>query len=434
MNSLKNTVVIVLLLGVSYGVFQLVNAPEPNVANEKEPEEIEIIDEAPNETQIADNTPLPDASLRNELPLPDGGSTQLPPPLLDQTPKTEQKYPNGLSVAPDIPSQPKMGLPKMTDPPSNSLGSNSKGPAFSGPLDQGNFAPPSGSATKQQPFASTGDLKTVPQKSNQNLLADNTQNFPNNQGFQNSTQPQTKIVPTAQELESAWPKVRQMVSQRDFSSALKMLSRFYHTDLDQGQRVELLNWLDSLAGKVVYSNNFHIDGQAYLVRDGDTLQSLAQQWKVPQRLIYKINESVITNPDFLIAGTQLKKVQGPFRAEVAVGQKEMTMFVGEMYAGRFPLEFGNDQPITVGDYQVRRKSDRGQTYQDRSGQSVAAGSQFNPYGKYWIDLGNGLCIHSANTNDGRGCIRVRHNEVANVFDAADVFGILSENSQVTIRR
>ena len=145
-------------------------------------------------------------------------------------------------------------------------------------------------------------------------------------------------------------------------------------------------------------------------------------------------ESVITNPDFLIAGTQLKMIQGPFRAEIAYGKKEMTMFVGGMYAGRFPLDFGSDQPINVGEYRVQRKSDRGQVYVDRGGQSVAAGSQYNPYGRYWIDLGNGLCIHSANTNDGRGCIRVQYNEVANVFDAADVFGILSEKSQVTIRR
>ena len=424
MNSLKNTVVIVLLLGVSYGVFQLVNAPEPNIAKEQDPEEIEIIDDDSEETAGPEGQPLaaaPSNGFGAQLAPPKDAS-QLPPPLLDQP---KQEYPKGLaSDPPGVSEQPPMELPEMNAPLTGSNSKPDEKQVFSGPLDQNNFGSPAESSSSE-PFVSSNELQMVPKKSDQNLLS-------NNQKLQTQNVPPP--APGAQELENAWPKVREMVTRQNYTGALKELSRFYHSNLNQGQRVELLNWLDSLAGKVIYSNDFHLGDQPYVVRDGDSIESLAQKWNVPPRLIKKINESVIADPNFLIAGTQLKRVQGPFRAEVAVGKKEMTMYLGDLYAGRFQLEFGNDQPINVGRYQVLQKSSQGKIYQDRNGQSVAAGSQFNPYGRYWLDLGKGLCIHSANTQDGRGSIRVRDNEVANVFDAADVFGILSKNSEVTIRR
>ncbi|MCA9267703.1 MAG: L,D-transpeptidase, partial [Planctomycetales bacterium] len=60
------------------------------------------------------------------------------------------------------------------------------------------------------------------------------------------------------------------------------------------------------------------------------------------------------------------------------------------------------------------------------------GDEANPYGPYWIGLGNRLAIHGAATSPTRrestGSI------VVSPDDARDLFALLSEDSQVVIRR
>ena len=56
----------------------------------------------------------------------------------------------------------------------------------------------------------------------------------------------------------------------------------------------------------------------------------------------------------------------------------------------------------------------------------------NPYGKYWMDLGGNISIHTQAQetgigNAGLGSIKL------NAVDARDVYHILSAGSQVTIR-
>ena len=78
-----------------------------------------------------------------------------------------------------------------------------------------------------------------------------------------------------------------------------------------------------------------------------------------------------------------------------------------------------------------QEKQRGQTY-SANGQVIAAGDSQNPYGKYWIGLNGNASIHESNptagANDNLGSIRLASK------DAADVFGILSTGSQVTIQR
>ena len=42
MSSVKNAIVVVLLLGVSYGAFQVINAPDPTISDEVEALDIQI--------------------------------------------------------------------------------------------------------------------------------------------------------------------------------------------------------------------------------------------------------------------------------------------------------------------------------------------------------------------------------------------------------
>ena len=87
--------------------------------------------------------------------------------------------------------------------------------------------------------------------------------------------------------------------------------------------------------------------------------------------------------------------------------------------------------IEHGQFVVQQKQP-GKEYVDPSGQTIAAGATHNPYGAVWIELAGNLGIHEANPQGGnldrRGSIRLGSR------DAQDVFGILSQGSQVTITR
>jgi lipoprotein-anchoring transpeptidase ErfK/SrfK len=198
-------------------------------------------------------------------------------------------------------------------------------------------------------------------------------------------------------------------------------------DMSAEERTRLLDLLDPLAAKVVYSNE-HLIEPAYEVRRGDTLASIAQRYNVPWQLLANVNH--LDNPETLAPGTQLKVIPGPFRAEVDVNGKELTLFVGRLYAGRFPISVGNDPSPAAGEYRVNDKQP-GHAYYASDGRTIPAEDPHNPYGQIWIDLGGDVCIHGSagNTGDsGMGCISL------SPTDANDLFGILSQGSSVVIRR
>ncbi len=210
--------------------------------------------------------------------------------------------------------------------------------------------------------------------------------------------------------------------------ALVTLSLFYNTPALSGeQRSDLLARLDPLAREVIYSKR-HLLEQPHRVGKNETLIEIAAQYKVPWQLLANINH--VDDPVTILPGTELKVVRGPFRAEIDLVQKELTIFLDDLYAGRFPIGIGNDPPPKPGLFTVQDKQNQ-RTFYDAAGSPVPAGSPNNPYGNVWIDLGGQLCIHgspSTTSPSEKGCI-----SLAEDF-ASDLYGILSQGSSVTIRR
>jgi lipoprotein-anchoring transpeptidase ErfK/SrfK len=106
------------------------------------------------------------------------------------------------------------------------------------------------------------------------------------------------------------------------------------------------------------------------------------------------------------------------------------LFLGRYYAGRFAISIGNDPPAAAGDYSVLAK-EQGHEYVSADGIRIPARAADNPYGEWWLDLGNNVAIHGSPAaiprHGGRGCISL------NGDDAFDVFSILSIGSKVSIR-
>jgi hypothetical protein len=233
------------------------------------------------------------------------------------------------------------------------------------------------------------------------------------------------------DLQSAWPQVEKLSNEKKFRDALRLLSRYYRSnDLTGPQRQRLIPWLDSLAGKVIFSDEHHLQPMPYTVAN-ESLVDIGKRWRVPGQLIYNINRKKIPNPAVVPPGTQLKMVQGPFNAEIDTEQNVMTLFLDDLYAGRFRVRMGISGTPQPGSYQVLVKSAEGHNWRDAEGNDYPPGTSENGYGPDWIGLSGKLCIHAVgdSVSDGhRGCIGL------NAKDAKDVFAILTEGSNVKILR
>lgn len=233
---------------------------------------------------------------------------------------------------------------------------------------------------------------------------------------------------TLYSLKQDWQQAQQAVAGGKFVEALKLLSKYYnHPDLEPGDQNQVNRWLDALAGKVIYSNE-HLLAEPHKVSSQESLFDVAERCNVPWQLLQNINS--VRDPEVLVPGTTLKVVPGPFRATVDLARGELTLFLGEMYAGRFPFALGNEAP-QPGEYRIGDKR-RDRVYVGGDQRVINGADPDNPYGGWWLDLGREASIHGSpkTTSSGQtlGCISLSPQ------DAKDVYGILSLGSTVTIKR
>jgi hypothetical protein len=233
----------------------------------------------------------------------------------------------------------------------------------------------------------------------------------------------------SQAFQRAWRLANEHIAQAKYRDALATLTPFYGSpDLTAEENRRLLDLLDPLAGKVIYSTEHHLL-DPYAPRRGETLHDIAQQLDVPWQLLQNING--ISDPTILPPGTQLKVVRGPFRAEVNLEQSQLTLFVDALYAGRFDLAVANARSLIPGQYMVRSKEEW-KAYETPDGRRFPPRHPDNPYGQWYLHLAEDVSIHGSPTENpaapGLGCIRLSPR------DAEDVYGILSQGSKVEIRR
>lgn len=245
----------------------------------------------------------------------------------------------------------------------------------------------------------------------------------------NTTELETPIVAGANDFFDAWMSAREQVNNGELKAALKKLSAYQNNpSVSESHNQQLLSTLDYLAAEVIYSRNHHLQ-PAHLVKNGETIESIAHQFNVPATLLRNINGlRAEVQP---VTGDEIKVMQGPFRAEVSLDHNELTLFLDDMYAGRFAVKVGTSPAPRAGAFQIQAKQlDR--SFITTTGQVVPGGHEANPYGDFWLDLGGNLCIHgqpnvAVTAQLPVGCIQLGKQ------DAADMFGILSTGSKVIIR-
>jgi LysM repeat protein len=404
-NTLKSTAVILVLAGVLYGVYTALSTPEP------------LAPPAGMSRQDIDDLAPPDLDFSG-IGASDGLSTTLPGPSaalpLEQDNRSPALPPTDLGASNDSP-----GLV----PPG--VGSDGTKSIYSRPFENSTL-PADSTRTSYERL--DGDAS----KPDTSVPAG--PDSPEKLGASPSPQPGQPDAPsrtslTAHELRRDLVIAEELVLAEKYRSALTLLSPYAAaTDLGPSERSQLLAWLDALAAKVIYSHD-HLLEVPYVVQGEETLFSIGKRLNVSAELLQNING--VADPRIVLPGTRLKVVPGPFRAVANLSTSEVTMYLGDLYAGRFPFTLGNEPP-QPGLYEVQdRQPDK--TYYGPDGQTIAANDPTNPYGQCWIDLGTSASIHgsplsAAPGSQTLGCISLSPQ------DARDVFALLTRGSQVSIVR
>ncbi len=215
----------------------------------------------------------------------------------------------------------------------------------------------------------------------------------------------------------------------ELKEALGLLTDYYESpELGHSEMQDLVDLLDALTREVVYSQR-HLVEPPYTVKPTDTVASVAKEYRINPELLTSLNG--LGQARALVPGTQLKVVRGPINARISLERQELTLFMGDLYAGRFPVSLGSDPTPRPGIYKISdRRTDR--VYY-RAGGNVPAEDPRNPYGGYWLNLGGGVCIHgapemvSSDLKDA-GCVSLAP------IDARHVYAILAVGSNVKITK
>ncbi len=425
METIKTAIVVVLLLAVLYGVYAVLSKPQldppPEVSWDEgaiQAPQVEIgIPAAPGVAQstMSSETAIP-APPALDIMRPSEDSMQAPP---TEPTDIEIRQPPTLvaSESPESPAEDLTASPTAATPEPS--------PVDAAPTEPVAPAAAVEPIVESQPAETDLASASVPNQTSRTSIYEGYTDAgpPTDTSTQSGSAYQTTGA-----FDSAWSSAMAQLEKEQWGEALLTLSlRYNDPELEEEQRHRLVDMLDPLAGRVIYSDESILEAP-YVIKSGESLHDVARQFQVPPTLLQNING--ISNPDAVWPGTSIKVVRGPFRAEVDIEQGKLVLFLGKYYAGRFAISTGNDPSPQPGEFEVVAKQP-GREYTTADGRRIAARAADNPYGDWWIDLGQNMSIHGSPEtipfHGSLGCVAMQPDE------GADVYGILSVGSKVLVR-
>ena len=426
MNSLKSGFVVAVMLAAGYGAYVMLVKPPPMPLSDASIEadwskaQVELEASHPGnvdklavaETKPASTPSVPQIQLSPDSPESVGSSSALPHNIL---PAIATPAPSAVAdVADSGVTVEAIGSPTGAQEHSNDAGI----PEYTDTANAyatNNTSPHSGTAGAPPLVSADSDSSAV-------------ENDPGANEFDSVAQGEIPNSWENEAFENDWRTAESQLALGQTADALFALSMWYENpDLSKEQSDRLVERLDQLADSVIYSTQ-HALQPSYEVRADETLTSISQHFRIPWQFLANVNG--VSGPDAVTPGQQLKVVPGPFRCEIDLDRRNLTVFLGRYYAGRFPIEFGQDPFPDPGEYDVIDKTYEGRDFVGTNGQLVTAGDPQNPYGKTILQLTNGLLLHvqqPSQQNPRPGCIMLSEQ------DLADLFAILSIQSRVVVK-
>ncbi|MBI1313183.1 L,D-transpeptidase family protein [bacterium] len=236
-----------------------------------------------------------------------------------------------------------------------------------------------------------------------------------------------QTLPAADDSAGQVSQIDAMLSRGEYIAAHREMSNIYWRQPEQ--RPLIMSRLKENAATIYFNPQPHFL-PPYELQSGDLLQRVAPKYGLSWQYLAKLNH--ISDPSRIRAGQKLKIIKGPFSAFVDLSDFELTIHAHGFFVKRYSVGIGQDGSSPVGKFKVLEKIPTPQ-YTDPDGRVIAGGASDNPLGPFWIDLGDSYGIHgtidpnSIGKAESRGCIRMRNEDVAEVYD------FLITGSEVVIR-
>jgi LysM repeat protein len=257
------------------------------------------------------------------------------------------------------------GQPLTSATPSALLPANTPGSVYDVMAPQANV-PPAALANPQVAGSAVGQ-NVVPASSDANPLASSNSALQTPNPLRETT-PQQDIAEghltnadavtgsalaagaPAASFAASWPTIQTALERGDLAEAHKLLSPWLDEpslNPSDAEKVNIL--LSQLAGTVIYSTEHRLQ-PARVVKAGESLETIAQEYNVPWQLLAKINGIPTANQ--VRPGQELKVVTGPFSAVVDLGSSQLTLLVDGRYAGKFSITVPIGSTVSEGEWLV----------------------------------------------------------------------------------
>lgn len=223
------------------------------------------------------------------------------------------------------------------------------------------------------------------------------------------------------------PGIEQLIEGERDVQALQELTKWYWKT--PAKREELRPRMEELSQRIYFSQQPHYF-EPHIVANSEQLRTIAKEYQLTWEYLARLNR---TDPRRIRPGQRLKVVPGPFHVLVNVRSHELIVHNNGCFVKRYVIGAGKDRSTPVGVFPVKNKLVN-PTYYPPEGGIVKADDPANPLGSRWIDIGDSYGIHGTNEPDtvgkdlSRGCVRMRNEEVAEVYD------FLIVGSEVRIQR
>ncbi len=222
-------------------------------------------------------------------------------------------------------------------------------------------------------------------------------------------------------------KIDSMIEKGEISAAHRELSTIYWSKPEL--KPAIMSRIEKTA-KIIYFDAQPHFADPHIVQSGERLERIAAKYQISWQYIAGVNR---VDPRRIRAGQKLKVIKGPFSVFVDLSDFELTVHSHGFFVKRYSVGIGKDGASPLGKFTVLEKLEKPQ-YTDPDGKVIAGGAANNPLGTHWLDIGNSFGIHgtiepnSIGKAESRGCIRMRNEEVA------EVYSFLIKGSEVVIRQ
>jgi hypothetical protein len=214
-------------------------------------------------------------------------------------------------------------------------------------------------------------------------------------------------------------------------AARTLLEGVMNVGLPEADLAGVRQRIDGINQKLVFSPTITPGDpgcEAYVLRRGDTLQQIAQEYDIDWRLIRSVNN--IADVRLIRAGWRLKVLKGPFHAVVHKRDFRLEVYQGTRFVCQFRVGLGADNATPLGKFVVDNKLANPPWRNPRTGQQIKADDPRNPLGEHWIGLKGaepatasleGYGIHgtiepqSIGTQASMGCVRMLAADVERLF-------------------